>query len=135
MRQLVIVDRSELWKGKPEKALTEGFAQDRRGATITAMLLLRSAAAATNGVTTASSISNGGSMISRPRSMRLEYDPNRTAFIAPIRYEDGELSYNPRPAAAEGGRHGHLREQGRREAGNAMPLKNIRSARSCTMSR
>ena len=24
---------------------------------------------------------------------RLEYDPNRTAFIALIKYEDGELSY------------------------------------------
>jgi ribosomal protein L2 len=30
---------------------------------------------------------------------RIEYDPNRTAFIALIKYQDGELAISSRPGA------------------------------------
>ncbi|KQQ89801.1 MULTISPECIES: 50S ribosomal protein L2 [Aureimonas] len=90
-RQLVLVDRSGLWKGKPVKQLTEG---------------LHSSGGRNNMGRITARYQGGGHkrtyrMIDFKRRKldvvatveRLEYDPNRTAFIALIRYEDGELSY------------------------------------------
>ena len=42
---------------------------------------------------------------------RLEYDPNRTAFIALIKYADGEQAYIIAPQRVEGGRHGDRRRE------------------------
>src|SRR3546814_3928835 len=78
-RQLVIVDRSELWKGKPVKALTEGLTK-KAGRNNTGRITARR---------------RGGGHKQRYRLVdfkrrkfdmvgtveRLEYDPNRTAFI------------------------------------------------------
>jgi large subunit ribosomal protein L2 len=90
-RHLVIVDRSDLWKGKPVKALTEGLRQ-KGGRNNTGRTTMRW---------------RGGGHKRRYRIVdfkrrkddapatveRLEYDPNRTAFIALITYPDGEQSY------------------------------------------
>src|SRR6202035_4605232 len=90
-RHLVIVDRSELWKGKPVKALTEGLKQ-KGGRNNTGRTTMRW---------------RGGGHKRRYRIIdfkrakhdapatveRFEYDPNRTAFIALIKYADGELAY------------------------------------------
>jgi large subunit ribosomal protein L2 len=90
-RQLVIVDRSGLYKGKPVKALTEG--------------LTGKGGRNNMGRVTARYIGGGHKrtyrMIDFKRRKfdvqgtvaRLEYDPNRTAFIALIDYEDGEQAY------------------------------------------
>ena len=90
-RQLVLVDRSQLHKGEPVKSLTEG--QTRHGGrNNTGRVTVRW---------------QGGGHKQRYRIVdfkrrkfdvpgrveRLEYDPNRTAFIALIKYKDGELSY------------------------------------------
>lgn len=90
-RQLVIVDRSGLYKGKPVKALTEG---------------LSSKGGRNNAGRVTARFQGGGHkrsyrFVDFKRSKRdvaakverLEYDPNRTAFIALIRYDDGQLSY------------------------------------------
>src|SRR3546814_334241 len=56
---------------------------------------------------------------------RLEYDPNRSAFIALIRYEDGELSYILAPQRLK---TGDMVVSGQRvdvKPGNAMPLNSI----------
>src|SRR5579863_9285708 len=88
-RQLVIVDRSELWKGEPVKALTEGL-RGHGGRSNTGRITMRH---------------RGGGHKRRYRIVdfkrrrfdepatveRLEYDPNRTAFIALVKYPDGEL--------------------------------------------
>lgn len=91
IRQLVIVDRSELYKGKPVKTLTEGLSQSGGRNNL--------------GRITARFKGGGHKRSYRiidfkrrkhgvPATVeRLEYDPNRSAFIALIRYEDGELSY------------------------------------------
>ncbi|MCP1200681.1 50S ribosomal protein L2 [Notoacmeibacter sp. MSK16QG-6] len=91
LRQLVLVDRSGLHKGKPVKALTEG--------------LTKSGGRNNHGRITARYIGGGHKRTYRRIDFkrrkfdveatveRLEYDPNRTAFIALIRYDDGELSY------------------------------------------
>ena len=115
LRHVVIVDRSELHKGKPVKELTEG--------------LKKSGGRNNYGRLTA--FRKGGGHKRRYRLIdfkrrkfdmaatveRLEYDPNRTAFIALIKYQDGELSLHPGAAALEGGRRGRLRRARRREAG------------------
>ena len=90
-RQLVTTDRSELWKGKPVKTLTEG--------------LSKSGGRNNRGRITAFHRGGGHKrtyrMIDFKRVKfdqvgtieRLEYDPNRTAWIALVKYEDGELAY------------------------------------------
>ncbi|WP_313196247.1 50S ribosomal protein L2 [Shinella zoogloeoides] len=90
-RQLVIVDRSGLYKGKPVKALTEG--------------LSKSGGRNNLGRITARFIGGGHKRTYRLIDFkrrkfdvegtveRLEYDPNRTAFIALVSYPDGEQAY------------------------------------------
>ena len=90
-RQLVIVDRSGLYKGKPVKALTEG--------------LSKSGGRNNLGRITARFIGGGHKRTYRLVDFkrrkfdvegtveRLEYDPNRTAFIALVNYADGEQAY------------------------------------------
>src|SRR4029077_17982924 len=56
---------------------------------------------------------------------RLEYDPNRTAFIALIKYEDGELSYILAPQRAPPGETVIADEKVDVKPGNAMPLANM----------
>src|SRR6056297_3738122 len=90
-RGLVLIDRSELWKGRPVKSLTEG--------------LTKSGGRNNTGRITSRRIGGGAKRLYRivdfkrtKRDMtatveRIEYDPNRTAFIALVKYEDGEQSY------------------------------------------
>jgi large subunit ribosomal protein L2 len=91
-RQLVIVDRSGLYKGKPVKALTEGKSDQGRPQQPRPHHRPASSAAVTS-APTASSTSSAASFDMRATVERLEYDPNRTAFIALIKYADGELAY------------------------------------------
>jgi large subunit ribosomal protein L2 len=122
-RQLVIVDRSELWQGKPVKSLTEG--------------LRKTGGRNNHGHIT--SWQKGGGHKRRYRVVdfrrrkfdvpatveRLEYDPNRTAFIALIRYADGELSYILAPQRLKAGDVVISGNKVDVKPGNAMPLKNI----------
>jgi large subunit ribosomal protein L2 len=122
-RQLVIVERGELWKGKPVKELTEGLRQ-KGGRNNTGRVTLRF---------------RGGGHKRRYRVVdfkrqkddmaatveRLEYDPNRTAFIALLKYEDGELSYIIAPQRLKAGDQVVSGERVDVKPGNAMPLKNI----------
>jgi large subunit ribosomal protein L2 len=123
LRQLVLVDRSELWKGKPVKSLTEG--------------LTKSGGRNNTGRITARRI--GGGHKRRYRLVdfkrrkfdvpavieRLEYDPNRTAFIALVRYEDGEQAYILAPQRLKVCDSVIAGERVDVKPGNAMPLKNI----------
>jgi len=122
-RQLVIVDRSELHKGKPVKALTEG--------------LTKSGGRNNMGRVTAFRHSGGHKRTYRiidfkrrkwdmPAVVeRLEYDPNRSAFIALIRYQDGELAYILAPQRMKAGDEVVAGEKVDVKPGNAMPLKSI----------
>ncbi len=122
-RQLVLVDRSELWKGKPEKGLTEGL-RSKGGRNNTGRVTLRW---------------RGGGHKRRYRVIdfkrdkhdvvgtveRLEYDPNRTAFIALIAYEDGERRYIIAPQRLAVGDQVVAGQRVDVKPGNAMPLRNI----------
>jgi large subunit ribosomal protein L2 len=122
-RQLVLVDRSDLWKGKPVKALTEGQTSSG-GRNNKGRMTVRH---------------RGGGHKRRYRIIdfkrrkfdvpatveRLEYDPNRSAFIALIRYDDGELSYILAPQRLNPGDTVISGERVDIQPGNAMPLSNM----------
>ena len=122
-RQLVIVDRSELHKGGPVKALTEG--KKRKGGR--------------NNYGRIVNFRQGGGHKQRYRIVdfkrrkydvpatveHLEYDPNRTAFIALIKYSDGEQAYILAPQRLKAGDQVVSGERVDVKPGNAMPLRNI----------
>ncbi len=122
-RQLVLVDRRDLWRGKPEKSLTEG--------------LTKSGGRNNQGRTTV--YHRGGGHKRRYRLIdfkrrkfdvvgtveRLEYDPNRSAFIALINYDDGEKAYILAPQRLAVGDKVVSGERVDVRPGNAMPLKNM----------
>ena len=122
-RQLVIVDRSELHKGGPVKALTEG--KKRNGGR--------------NNYGRIVNFRQGGGHKQRYRLVdfkrrkfdvpatveHLESDPNRTAFIALIKYSDGEQAYILAPQRLKAGDQVVSGERVDVKPGNAMPLRNI----------
>ena len=120
LRHLVIVDRSGLWKGAPVKSLTEG--KSRSGGRNNA------------GRITTRHIGGGHKQTYRYVDFRrrkhdvaatverLEYDPNRTAFIALLKYEDGELAYILAPQRLSVGDTVVAGEKVDVKPGNAMPL-------------
>src|SRR6185437_14367377 len=122
-RQLVIVDRSSLYKGGPVKALTEG--QNSTGGR-------------NNNGRITSRFRGGGhkqayrkvdfrrTKFDMPATVeRLEYDPNRTAFIALIKYQDGELGYILAPQRLAAGDQVIASDHADVKPGNAMPIGNI----------
>jgi large subunit ribosomal protein L2 len=123
LRGTVLVDRSELHKGKPLKALTEG--QHSTGGR--------------NNAGRITSRFRGGGHKQRYRDVdfkrgkrdipatveRLEYDPNRTAFIALIKYDDSEQAYILAPQRLKAGDRVVSADQADIKPGNAMPLKNM----------
>ena len=99
-RGLILVDRSALHKGRPVKSLTEG---------------LRKTGGRNNmGHATARGIAGGHKQLYRivdfkrriwdqPATVeRLEYDPNRSAFIALVKYPDGQQTQFATTGAAHG---------------------------------
>jgi large subunit ribosomal protein L2 len=122
-RHLVIVDRSELWKGDPIKALTQGL-RGHGGRNNTGRITMR--------------YRGGGhkrryrlvdfkrTKLDMPATVeRLEYDPNRTAFIALLKYEDGELAYILAPQRLKVGDSVVAGDRVDVKPGNAMPMKNM----------
>jgi large subunit ribosomal protein L2 len=90
-RQLVLVDRSHLWKGKPVKALTEGLTKSGGRNNLGRVSMWHRGGGHKR---TYRKVDFKRSKLGVPATVeRLEYDPNRTAFIALIKYEDGELAY------------------------------------------
>ncbi len=122
-RQLVTVDRKDLWKGKPVKALTEG--------------LKKSGGRNNTGRVTQHHHGGGHKQSYRlvdfkrrkfdapGKVERLEYDPNRTAFIALISYEDGEQAYILAPQRLKAGDSVIAGEKTDVKPGNAMPLRSV----------
>jgi large subunit ribosomal protein L2 len=119
-RQLVLVDRSGLYRGKPVKGLTEG----------------KTSSGGRNNYGRVTQRWRGGGhkrayrIVDFKRAKRdmpavverLEYDPNRTAFIALLRYEDGELTYILAPQRLAVGDSIVAADQTDVKPGNAMPL-------------
>jgi large subunit ribosomal protein L2 len=123
LRQLVQVDRSHLWKGAPVKMLTEGKP--------------KTGGRNSNGRITTRHIGGGHKQAYRMIDFRrrkhgmtatverLEYDPNRTAFIALIKYQDGHLSYILAPQRLQAGDQVVSGPKVDVKPGNAMPLASM----------
>ncbi len=123
LRGTVLIDRRELWKGKPVKALTEG----------------KIGTGGRNNLGRITSRFRGGGHKQAYRYVdlkrvrrdvpatveRLEYDPNRTAFVALIKYADGELSYIIAPQRLRAGDTVIAGARADIKPGNAMPLSAI----------
>jgi large subunit ribosomal protein L2 len=124
MRQLVLVDRSDLYKGKPVKSLTVG----------------KTGTGGRNNLGRVTVRFRGGGHKRALRNVdfrrrdkfgmaavveRIEYDPNRTAFIALIKYEDGTLSYILAPQRLAVGDSVISGDQVDIKPGNASPIGNM----------
>ena len=123
LRQLVLVDREGVWKGKPLKALTVG----------------KIGTGARNNLGRVTVRFRGGGHKRALRLVdfkrlkrdvpatveRIEYDPNRTALLALVKYSDGERSYILAPQRLAPGDSVVAGESVDVKPGNAMPLENI----------
>jgi large subunit ribosomal protein L2 len=123
LRGTVLISRSELWKGSPIKLLTEG----------------KSHSGGRNNHGRITSRFRGGGHKQSYRLVdfkrrkfnvpgtieRLEYDPNRTAFIALVKYQDGELAYILAPQRLRVGDQVVAGAKVDIKPGNAMPLAAI----------
>jgi len=122
-RGLVLVDRSELHKGRPEKSLVEG--------------LTKSGGRGGGGRIAVRFRGGGAKRLYRKVDFkrrkfdvvgvveRLEYDPNRSAFIALVKYADGELAYIIAPQRLKAGDEVIASEKADVKPGNAMPLRGM----------
>ncbi|MBQ8651621.1 MAG: 50S ribosomal protein L2 [Alphaproteobacteria bacterium] len=122
-RQLINIDRSELWKGRPFKKLTQNKL-DRAGRNSHGHITVWN---------------RGGGHKQRYRIIdflrdkkdmeavveRIEYDPNRTSFIALVKYEDGEYRYIVAPQKLKVGDAVVSSDKADVKPGNTMLLKNI----------
>jgi large subunit ribosomal protein L2 len=122
-RGLILIDRAELYKGRPVKKLTVGK-RGTGGRNNTGRITLRF---------------RGGGHKQRLRTIdfkrrkfdmpatveRIEYDPTRTAFIALLKYQDGELAYILAPQRLKEGDQVVSGERVDVKPGNAMPMRNM----------
>ena len=90
-RDLVLVDRSELWSGRPEKSLSFGL-NKKGGRNNSGRITMRRKGGGAKRLYRLIDFKRNKFDI-KGTVERIEYDPNRTAFIALIKYEDGEKSY------------------------------------------
>jgi large subunit ribosomal protein L2 len=122
-RHLVLVDHSALYKGKPVKKLTVGLTGN----------------GGRNNFGRITARRRGGGHKRKYRLIdfkrqkydvaatveRIEYDPNRTAFIALITYTDGEQNYILAPQRLGVGDQVVSGQRADIKPGNAMPLNSI----------
>jgi large subunit ribosomal protein L2 len=123
LRQVVLIDRTGLWKGGPLKALASGK---------------RSTGGRNNhGHITTRHHGGGHKKLYRVIDLkrrkfgvegvveRLEHDPNRSGFIALVKYADGERAYILAPQRLSPGDSVIAGERADIKPGNALPMRNI----------
>ena len=123
LRGLVSVDRSDLWKGRPVKELTEG----------------KSNSGGRNNQGRVTIWHRGGGHKRRFRRIdfrrnkhgvparvaAVEYDPNRSANIALVLYADGERRYIIAPKGVNVGTEIQSGAEASIKPGNCLPLRSI----------
>jgi len=122
-RGTVLVSRKNLWKGKPLKSLTFG----------------KSSTGGRNNLGRITSRSRGAGHKNRYRMIdfyrkkddlkakveRVEYDPNRSAHVALVKYEDGTVNYILAPSKIKIGDEIVSGRNKEINIGNCMPLSDI----------
>ena len=122
-RGLVLVDRSNLWKGDPLKQLTEGLTK-KGGRNNTGRITARRRGGGHKRLYRKIDFRRNKNDISATVE-RVEYDPNRSAFIALLKYEDGEHRYILAPQRLSVGDTVISGDRADIKPGNAMPLSSI----------
>jgi large subunit ribosomal protein L2 len=122
-RGLVLIDRSELWKGRPVKNLTEGLTK-KGGRNNTGRITARRRGGGAKRLYRIVDFKR--TKMDVPATVeRIEYDPNRTAFIALVRYNDGEQAYILAPQRLAVGDTVLSASKADIKPGNAMPFSGM----------
>jgi large subunit ribosomal protein L2 len=124
LRGTVLIDRRELWKGRPVKQLTEGK-HSTGGRNNHGRITSRFRGGGHKKLYRFVDFKRRAKFDVPAKVERLEYDPNRSAFIALVKYADGELSYILAPQRLKAG---DMVVSGSRvdiKPGNAMPMAAI----------
>ena len=122
-RGTVLVDKKDLWKGKPVKSLTFG----------------KTSTGGRNNLGRITSRHKGAGHKNKHRIIdfyrkkddikakveRIEYDPNRSSYIALIKYEDGTMNYIIAPNKIKKGDEVISGRNKPMKVGNCMPLSDI----------
>jgi large subunit ribosomal protein L2 len=123
LRSLVLVNRADLWKGGPVKSLTEGLTK-KGGRNNTGRITARRRGGGHKRLYRVVDFKRGKFDVPA-KVERLEYDPNRSAFIALLNYEDGEQAYILAPQRLAVGDTVVSGQRADIKPGNAMPLSSI----------
>ena len=123
LRQLVIVDRSELYKGAPEKSLTIGLTKTGGRDNFGHVTSRRKGGGHKRKLRIIDFRRNKFDVEATVE--RIEYDPNRSAFIALICYEDGEKAYILAPEGLKVGQKVMNGPEAEIRVGNCLPLELI----------
>jgi large subunit ribosomal protein L2 len=124
LRQLVLVDRSDLYKGKPVKALTEGK-PSKGGRNNYGRVTVRFRGGGHKQAYRVVDFKRRTQLGVAAVVERIEYDPNRTGYIALIKFPDGTQSYILAPQRLAPGDEVVAGEQVDIKPGNAMAIGNI----------
>jgi large subunit ribosomal protein L2 len=122
-RGLVLIDRSELWKGRPVKTLTEGLTK-KGGRNNTGRITMRRKGGGAKRLYRIVDFRRNKMDVSATVE-RIEYDPNRTAFIALVKYDDGEQAYVLAPQRLAIGDKIISAAKADIKPGNAMPFSGM----------
>ena len=122
-RGLVLVDKSGLWKGKPEKSLSVGL-KKKGGRNNLGRITVRHQGGGAKRLYRR--IDFKRQKFDAPATVeRIEYDPNRSAFIALINYEDGERAYILAPQRLQVGDQVVSAAKADIKPGNTMPFSGM----------
>jgi large subunit ribosomal protein L2 len=124
LRGTILVDRSDLWKGDPVKGLTEGK-HSSGGRNHHGRTTVRFRGGGHKRAYRLVDFKRRGKFGVPATVERLEYDPNRTAWIALLKYQDGELAYIIAPQRLKAGDSVLSAERADIKPGNAMPMAAI----------
>ena len=122
-RGLVLIDRANLWKGRPEKSLSCGLTKNG-GRNNSGRITMRRKGGGAKKLYRKIDFRRSKVDI-KAIVERVEYDPNRSAFIALIKYEDGELSYILAPQKLLVGDSVISSDKADIKPGNSMPFTGL----------
>ncbi|MBI28430.1 MAG: 50S ribosomal protein L2 [Pelagibacteraceae bacterium] len=122
-RGTVLIDRRELWKGKPYKPLVKGLKSSSGRNNQGKITSRRMGSGVKRNFRTIDFKRNKFDIVGKIE--RIEYDPYRSAFIALVKYNDGEFRYIIAPQNISAGNEIISAEKAEIKIGNCLPLKNI----------
>lgn len=123
VRQMTVLDFAEITKTKPEKALVEGFRR-QGGRNNTGRMTMRHRGGGAKRLFRTIDFKRDKENV-MGKVTAIEYDPNRSANIALIQYEDGEKRYILAPLGLEVGHPVIASSKAEIRAGNCLPLANV----------